>query len=176
MSVVTPDDVRALVPTALDDVNLQDVINREEAWLAIRVGQLIGERVETYYPLASSGITIIRRTDAVTVADDVGAVTDFTFLADARYVVRTSGAWTSPVTVTYTPTDELIIETAIIELVRLAVNRTAGVQSETIGSYSYTRADGADETTRATILADILGTSRLKVGTVRIRRPYEYVA
>jgi len=50
MSLVSVAEVTALVGTDLGTTDLQLIINREEQWLARRIGQLAGERTNTFYP------------------------------------------------------------------------------------------------------------------------------
>ena len=50
MSLVMLSEVRALVETGLTDADLQAVLDREEGWLASRIGALTGERTETFRP------------------------------------------------------------------------------------------------------------------------------
>jgi hypothetical protein len=46
--MLTTAQARALITTSLSDQDLDEVIAREEAWLARRIGPLEGERVETF--------------------------------------------------------------------------------------------------------------------------------
>ena len=64
-SLVSIAEVRALVNSRLGDVDLGAVIDREEAWLAGRVGPLTGERTDTFTP----GIGVGRERRARRVAD-----------------------------------------------------------------------------------------------------------
>jgi hypothetical protein len=165
-SLVAPADVRALVPTALVDADLQKVIDREEAALARAIGPLSGARTQTWYigdpsPLwwdqaAFPGpnvavwilsdrrgpLTLLRPTDAVTVTDNGVTVSgsDIRLLRRGTAVERGSGGWNGPVvTVAYTPNDALEVARVVIELCRETLTAT-GYQSETIGDYSYTKA------------------------------------
>ncbi len=143
MSFVAVSEVRALVDTGLDDVNLQDVIDREEGWLAGRIGALTGERTDTYEPgLSDSPVYLPRRAESVVVSDNAVSVADFRFTASSGMVRRTTGYWSGPVTVTWTPSDYEAVQRAVIELVRDTVSET-GFESESMGSYSYSRGNSA---------------------------------
>lgn len=153
-------EVRALVSTPLADDDLQDVIDREEAALARQIGQLSGERTQTWHvgdqsgPAASGALpgamvssdrmgplALLRPTDAVTVTDNGVAVTaeDVRLLRKGTQIERASGGWTGPiVTGTYTPNDLLEVKGVVIALCRLSLGET-GFESETIDGYSYTR-------------------------------------
>ena len=82
-SVVSIAEVRALVNSRLSDVDLQAVIDREEAWLAGRVGALVGERTDTFRPgLGDTTLYLRRRAESVVVTDDgvtLAADTDYLF-------------------------------------------------------------------------------------------------
>ena len=108
MSLVTLSEVRALVETGLTDVDLQAVLDREEGWLAGRIGALTGARTDTFSPgLTDTPIYLSRRAASVVVTDDAlpVAAADLRFVPDSGMVRRITGAWTGPVAVTYTPTD-----------------------------------------------------------------------
>lgn len=61
MSLVSVAEVTALVETDIGATDLQVIINREEVWLARRIGQLAGERTETLYPRRLSEPIYLRR-------------------------------------------------------------------------------------------------------------------
>lgn len=159
-SLVSVAEVRALVKSRLSDVDLQIAIDREEAWLATKVGTLTGERTDTFTPgIGDTPLYLSRRAESVVVTDDgvtLVAGTDYLFtpstgqirrivgyLADPpryQYVAGAwRGAWRGAVAVTYTPSDGAAVKGAIIGLVRGTVGET-GFASETIGDYSYSRA------------------------------------
>jgi hypothetical protein len=139
--VVATDDVRALVSTDLTDDQLGDVIGREEAWLVRRIGQLIGERTQTFLDVTSDQIMRLRRpTDSVTVEDNDVAVTTIEMRRRGFAVARTSGTWTGPVEVTYTPNDAEEVRSGVIELVEIRLSES-GYKSERIGEYSYDKGD-----------------------------------
>lgn len=157
MSLLTVEAARAVIDTELEDDDLQDVIDREEAWLARRIGLLSGERTQSF-PLAGYRrrqyyVRLQRPTDDAGLAEttDYGdVVTNVELTHDGWRVSRTLGSsyFIGPVAVKYTPTDELEVIRVLSELVRLSLvsvgsDVTPGMQSEHIAEYSYTLASGA---------------------------------
>lgn len=136
--MLTVEQARALITTSLSDDDLEDVIAREEGWLARRIGPLDGERTETfpeaYFADGEETLRLRRPTADVTVEDTAGAVT--VSLRGWSDVVRDEGSWSGDVTVTYTPSDEVEVERAIITLVRLALTES-GYTGETVGTHAY---------------------------------------
>ena len=158
MSLVTLSEVRALVETGLTDVDLQAVLDREEGWLASRIGPLTGERTETFRPtLPDAPIYLPRRTDAVVVTDNAVPVpaADLWFVSATGLIRRVNAPWTGPVAVTYTPIDVDIVKRAVIELVRGTLAET-GSDAETIGDYSYSRGDAAVRLGRLALVRSVL--------------------
>lgn len=163
MSLVTKEQVRALVKQArrLPDPDLQDVIDREEAYLARRIGPLAGSRTLRFRRPTYSVETWALRLPRPTLIDDVAVVDNGVVIAAAGvrllgrgYIVERAGnlipgSFSGPVDVTFTPSDELEVVRVVIELVRLQTTET-GFSSETIGGYTYQR--GLD-TVRATRFA-----------------------
>lgn len=142
MSLVTLGEVRSLVKTNLTDVDLQAVIDREEGWLAARIGALTGERTDTFNPgLTDTPIYLRRHSSSVVVTDNGQpvAAADLRFIPESGIVRRIRGTWTGPVAITHTPIDTDTIKRAVIELVRSTV--TDHLSAETIGDYSYSRRD-----------------------------------
>jgi hypothetical protein len=152
-------EVRALVKSRLTDIDLQAVIDREEAWLTGKVGPLTGERTDTWTPgLGDTPLYLSRRAPSV-VLTDAGrtlAASEFLFtpstgmirriwtpdLADNPPWRQLYLGWEGTVSATWTPSDEADVKRAVIELVRLSTGET-GFASETIGDYSYARATSA---------------------------------
>jgi hypothetical protein len=127
----------------------QDMIDEEEAWLAVQVGPLTGERTETYYlPSRLTGtvdaVYLSRRTDAVTDFTAAGAaLTDYR-LVSGYIVERTFDAdesWTDPLVVTYTPNDEELVKSVLYDLLTYR-SLPSNLQSVRIGAYSETYATG----------------------------------
>lgn len=156
-------EVRALVTTSLSDVDLQSIIDREEAWLAGQVGPLTGARTDTYRPgLTDATLYLRRRAESVTVTDDGVALvadTDYLFTPASGAIRRGSylapQSWAGVVTVAYIPNDEAAVKRAVIELVRGTLGET-GMDSERIGEYEYTRGDSAERVSRANLARSIL--------------------
>lgn len=146
--------VRALVPGAapLTDPQLQEVIDREEAWLARRIGALEGSRTATFVVTSQGAalpLRLPRPASSVTVVDNGTALASSAYRLDDPWtlsrVSTTSWApasWTGPVVATWDPIDKLEVVKATIELVRLTLAET-GHDSETVGPYSYNRGDVA---------------------------------
>lgn len=153
MSLVSVAEVRALVQTDLSDDDLQDVIDREEAWLAGRIGALTGARTETYWPDYDAVVMLRRRASTVAVEDNGVAVSDVRFTIDGSYLRRTLGYWTTPVEATYTPNDESEVKAAVIDLVAIRVT-DGPYDSEQIGEYGYTR--GSARKTRLSVARSLL--------------------
>lgn len=170
-SLLSVAEVRALVNSRLSDVDLQVLIDREEAWLAGKIGPLAGERTDTWTPgLGDTPLFLRRRAESVVLTDDgvtLVADTDYLFTPSTGMIRRVSWVeplppwrqlylgWQGAVTATYTPSDEAAVKRAVIELVRLTVGET-GYQSEQIGDYSYTKGTGADRVSRADLARSIL--------------------
>jgi hypothetical protein len=162
-SVVSITEVRALVSSGLSDVDLQVIIDREEAWLAGKVGVLTGERIDTFRPgYSDSTLYLRRRAESVVVTDDGVALvadTDYMFTPSTGALRRGSTlaplSWGEVVTVTWTPADEAAIKRAVIELVRGSLGET-GMDSEDIGKYSYTRGESTGRVGRAGLARSIL--------------------
>ncbi len=159
MSLTTVAEVRALVDTDLEDADLQAVIDREEAWLARRVGPLSGPRTVTIPdPRFDADLVLARPTAAATVTSAGQPVT--VDLIGGTILRRLSG-WLAPVAVTYTPDDELEVKRAVIHLIGIALKGGDDLASETIGSYSYQRfgaqgSAGSSRPTRASIVRSLL--------------------
>ena len=156
MGVLSVADVRPYVSTSLSDVDLQRVIDREEAYLESRIGQLVGDRVQRVLLYDSRDpIRLLRPVDTADVVTTIGGtpLTGVEVITNGWRLWRPSLDWPYPGTrsaslyVSSTPNDRLLVERVLTELVRLSVSvmaggNTAGLKSETIGSYSYEVADG----------------------------------
>lgn len=128
----------------------QDMIDEEEAWLAVQVGPLTGERTETYYlPSRLAGtvdaLYLSRRTDAVDAfTSDGSALTDYRLVSG--YIVERNfdadESWDDPLVVTYTPNDEDVVKGVIYDLLTFRSLPT-NLQSIRIGAYSETFATGS---------------------------------
>ena len=165
-SLVSIAEARALVRSRLSDSDLQAVIDREEAWLAGKVGVLTGERTDTWQPgIGDTPLYLPRRAESVVLTDDgesLVADTDYLFTPSTGMIRRIVGYlygspsyWQGTVTATWTPSDEAAVKRAVIELVRGTVGET-GFDSETIGDYAYTRGASAGRVGRAGLARGIL--------------------
>src|SRR3989304_1520781 len=99
MALVTLGEFRALVETGLADVDLQAVIDREEGWLAGRIGAFTGARTDTFSPgLTDTPIYLSRRAASVVVTDDalIVVAADLRFVPESGLVRRITGIWTGP--------------------------------------------------------------------------------
>jgi len=179
--------VRALVRSRLSDVDLQAVIDREEEWLAGRVGPLTGERTDTFMPgIGDTPLYLRRRADSV-VLTDAGrtlVASEFLFTPSTGQIRRIWTpdlaenppwrqlylGWQGTVAATYTPTDDAAVKRAVIELVRGTVDET-GFDAETIGDYSYTRGASTGRLNRAGLARSIL--VRRPAYSMRIRSAME---
>ena len=175
MSLVTVAEVRALVSTELSDDDLQDVIDREEAELASRIGPLTGARTETFYPDHSAERLYLRRpTATVTLVSDGTTLTlgdddgEYRLLGSGTTLNYNANNWGEIVTAAYTPNDELRVKRVLIELIRLTSTET-GYVSERIGQYSYSKAQtpGAAQTTRDALIRSLQ--PNLGKGSMRLR-------
>lgn len=130
--VLIPQDLEELVQTGLSIDVLQDAIDREVAALEHDLGgPLTGERTDTLYPRAGTdGPLWLRRYTSAVEVTDAGAEVTVRLIEGGGAIERSTGTWTGPVAITYTPSDELRARTALIELVRNAVvpdrNREVG--------------------------------------------------
>ena len=173
MSLLLLAEARALISTGLGDADLQGVIDREEAWLARRVGALTGARTQTFHvhPAdADDPLWLRRPTAAVTVTDNGVALTGVRLLRDGAVVEKTTGSWTGPVTVAYAPNDSEEVRRVIIELLRIGVSASP-YDSETIGDYSYSRGSvRTPDAQRQDLVRDLVPPRG--PGTIRLRSPY----
>lgn len=169
---------RKRVPSLPSDATAaQAIIDEQEAWLARRVGQLIGERTERFWvgsrygyyrPNDRSGkLALSRFTDSVTVEDNGDPVDadDYRLIDRGAAIILGANvldrSWTGPyVDVTYTPTDRTEIERVLYQLIAWEADPPTVLQGERIGSYSYTQATSLTGIkpvyARAALIADIL--------------------
>lgn len=148
MSLVSLTDVRALITTALDDMQLQTVIDREETELIARLGPH-GENGITLMVSNPSGTTLFlpRQLSSITSVSEqaypgaTGVVLDTTqYWYDGATLNRATGLWPTNgvITVTGLPIDLARRKSVLIELVRLALEQTAMKSENIAGEYSYT--------------------------------------
>lgn len=179
MGILTVEELKALVPSSLDDEALQGVIDREEAYLAARIGPLVGERTQRvmFYD-EDQPIRLQRPASSVVVSshpDGSDPITGTEVIGGGWRVWRTPLSWPYPTTrasslyAIYTPSDEDEVRRVLIELCRMTIassaSNTTGLTSETIGSYSYrtdggsTRQSGKSGPTRGSLWKSLLGPS-----------------
>lgn len=187
MSLVSIAEVRALVSSSLSDADLQVIIDREEAWLAGKIGALTGERTESFIPrITDTSVYLQRRSVVSSVTDEGTAVAAADFIhtpstGEIRRVVISDlhghttvepyfPPWEGTVAVTHTPSDTADIKRAIIELIRGTAGET-GYDSETIGSYSYSRGTSTGRLSRPALVAGIL--TRRPGYSLRLRNTME---
>lgn len=167
--MITVGEVRARGVTLPEDADAaQAIVDEQEAWLARKIGPLDGERTETFYVGVSrtwGKLALTRYTDAVAVVDGTSTIdpTALAMVDRGSAVTRVYPAqwWTGPyVSVTYTPNDEEEVRRVLYELVSLAAQPVGALESETIGSYSYSRGGGAVATpaSRAALASSLLPT------------------
>jgi hypothetical protein len=147
MSLVTIAEARALINTSLGDADLQEVIDRVEAEITARIGApqddtytvsiaktLQGEGQHLFLPAEIYSMVSI-------VEDDVTlASTDYRYWSGGVIERLPEGdSWGDVCVVTYKPADDRPRrKEAIIDLARLALNRTAMQAESVAGEYSYT--------------------------------------
>lgn len=133
-------EARALITTSLSDADLGDAIDREEAWLARRVGPLSGTRTETFItPDGDEVLQLARPAAVVSVTDEGGALaaSAYALRGWADVVPADDTTWQSTVEVEYAADDESEVKRALITLVRLTVAESPHV-SESQQGYSVT--------------------------------------
>jgi hypothetical protein len=154
VSIVTPEEVDALIAHGLPEEDLLVLIAREEDRLAMRLGTPLTGSVEltlrpgrTFDPLLLPRMPV---PDSVTVSDDDGAVD--VDVAGA-VVTRRTGFWSTPTTVAFELGDVSEIKGAIIDLIRLTLTASPYLQESAEG-HSSTRS-GTVERNRAQIIAQL---------------------
>ncbi len=151
MSLVQASDVKALIRTSATDAVLEDVIAREEAFVVRHCGPhyvdastfatltLAGGCKNLYLPQRPASVHALTEDDVTLVED-----TDFRIWPAAARIERLPAGctWGEVCVVEYLPADDREERKAlIIELVRLALERTA-LQGESVaGEYSYQAPD-----------------------------------
>lgn len=150
-SLVSPANIKALVNTSLSDENLQAVIDRVEAQVTERIGAAWTDDdapAEIVKTMRGEGVSLFLPTEIHAV---VSIVEDGTTLETDQYLVWGGGVierlpigadWGDRCTVTYQPADDRLKRMqAIIDLVRLVIERTAMKAESVAGEYSYTAPD-----------------------------------
>lgn len=166
MSLVTIAETRAIVTTSLTDSQLQAVIDREEA----RMVQVCGAHyvdddtriTETLYGEGGGNLYLKRRLSSVYRVTEDGSVLsaangDFrSHLDQGRLERLPSGtSWGAEISAIYVPYDDNDHRAQVlIEMVRLAIERTAMRSENVAGEYSYNAPDWERE--RARLLRQLI--------------------
>ncbi|HEY8819053.1 MAG TPA: hypothetical protein VIM25_09565, partial [Candidatus Limnocylindrales bacterium] len=176
-------DLRALVPARQSDLDLQTILDREEAWLADRVGPLSGERTQTFYLPAEreqfyiepSGyaldrprlpypymirdvdaegpLILFRQADTVSLATDGGATVTTRLLRLGWMVEKTTGPWLGP-SMAVTYTPTDAGSVAKVVIELVRLTvNETGFIQERIGDYMYSRRAGLIEPVAANEVA-----------------------
>ena len=146
-SLVSPTDVKALINTALSDVDLQKVIDRVEAQVTARIGAPQNDALETQVArtVRGEGCNLFLPTEinsVVTIVEDDVELTEDEYRVWSAGVIERlpiNASWGDRVVVTYKPMDDRLKRTeVIIDLVRLVIEHTAMKSESVAGEYSYT--------------------------------------
>lgn len=132
-------EARALITTSLSDSDLTAAIEREEAWLARRIGPLEGARTETFSTPDGDEVLQLQRpatAASVVVTDGSGVVTGYELRGWAD-IVPDGHVWRTGVDVDYTADDANEVKRAIITLLRLTLTES-GYLSENAEGYMAT--------------------------------------
>lgn len=166
MPLLTAADCAAFVRSDLTPDELQTVIDREEARLVRKLGPHGDGVTSQTLILQSSGGDLFLPRPVVSVASVGGATSGWTLYAAQGRITGASwpvdwvsgGSWDGDVTVVCVPADDREDRRqALIDLVRLAVQRTAMKSESVAGEYSYSAPDW--EAARAAIYRQLLFTS-----------------
>lgn len=156
MNLLTVAALRAQVTTAVDDAELQTIIDREEAEIVARYGAHYVDANTTIVERCDGGgcsIFLKRRVlsvSSITEAQRLGGST--TTLSSTQYyaypgqgrITRLSEGtrWGRSVVVTYVPADDRPLRIQVlIEIVRQALEQTAMKQESVAGEYAFTAPD-----------------------------------
>jgi len=146
-AILSIQQLRAVVASDLSDDDLIAIIDDEEAQLIERLGDH-GDGVTAFTQLVSPigcQAYVDRRILAiVTVADDESTVASdrYRVWKDEGRIEHKSGDWVGPVEIEYIPRDDRSARRrALIDLVRLVVERTAMKSESVAGEYSYSADD-----------------------------------
>ena len=151
-SLVTPDEVKAVLAVGITGTALQAVIDREEGWLAndphVGIGPLSGERTQSIRVIYGDDSPLLLQRPTASVA-----VTDGGTLLTAEQVVQTGPARIEKgavVAVKYTPNDSAAVKGVVIQLVALALSASP-FQQESAQGHQYIRDSGGVVKLRQTL-------------------------
>lgn len=166
-SLIDIAEVRDVINTPLSDAALQTIIDREDQAIVDQVGAHYGGTSVTVTEVLKGedtpslflrrAFTSVSEVNEKTAYNDAAwaaltANEEYYVWADEGRIERLSGAWGVLVQVIYVPIDDNEARKAVlIELVRIAIERTALKSESVAGEYSYTAADDW-EVSRAQIL------------------------
>ncbi len=148
-SLVSIEEVTDLVASDLNSTQLQRVLDRVEAELSGRMGDVPDGVAAFTVTVTSEGSHVFLRWPIASVSNitenapgaTATAVAASSYLVDsgAGMIRRISGRWAELVTVTCVPRDQRDRRKAgIIELLRITLERTAMQAESVAGEYSYT--------------------------------------
>ena len=148
-SLLTVDECRLFVKTALNDTQLQVVIERAEAMITQRIGaaQDDGNTVTIVETVDGGGDHLFTRvafSTIVSITEDGAAVEADEYLehGTSGMVENLYGEWGDVCVITYKPADQQAERIqAAIDLVRLMLERTAMASENIAGEYSYNAPD-----------------------------------
>lgn len=147
MSILTTDELREHIETALGDDALQRLLDAAEELIVARAGTT-GQRVE----IVGGGdrfLALSKRVDTVASITELVGTTTYTLAADdwlqrdgdmllerLQYGTNPSSYWRGQVTVTYTPvSDDATRKKVQIDLCQLAITYQPGISEEDIGEW-----------------------------------------
>lgn len=155
-TLLTIERLRALVRTAVSDVDLQEIIDREDAELVRRYGahyvdavtpvveEVTGNTRNIYVSRGVLSVVSIAESQALGYTPQTLASTQYHVRAAQGRITRLpeGRAWLGAITVTYVPVDDRPLrEQVLIDLVRLTLERQAPQAESVAGEYSYTASD-----------------------------------
>jgi hypothetical protein len=164
MSLVSIDDFKAHVDTALSDSALQDLLDEAEQAVVRTVGPLLGEITERITSVHGSLLSLLERPVEITSVTERGdrllAADDYEMIGTLLHRLSTGtnpgSHWRAPLTVVYIPESDVPDRQRVIRaLVALELNHSPGVRSEQIGAW---RQDSGAVTDYEVERAAILGT------------------
>ncbi|MBP6835278.1 MAG: hypothetical protein KA978_31120 [Deltaproteobacteria bacterium] len=161
-ALLTLDDARAILETDRTDAELSAIIAREEAEVIRRYGAagdgatarsetLLGGGVVLFLAKPLASVSGIQERPGIAHALQAVASTYYVAWPGEGRITRLGGVWGAQVVVSYVPVDERDrYRQALIDLVRLTIERRAMRAESVAGEHSYTAPEWERE--RAAIL------------------------
>lgn len=149
-SLLSVPQLRRTVQSDLDDAELSDLIDEEEATLITRLGPHGDGVISISEVYEGSGADLFLNRPAVSVtsitqatygggAPVAVATTNYQLLAGQGRILNLGTGWSGIVTVVYVPVnDKMARRQALVDLVRLKLERTAMKSENIAGEHSYT--------------------------------------